>query len=97
MPWQEVNAESIRWAIAEFDRVGRDTFLELSEIGPAKKHFIIENGQQYDAKAIWAVAHHHQFPHEEKLTKHNWHHGRALRALYGKLGFIIQTVRTRSD
>lgn len=43
-------------AIAEFDRLGRDSFLERYGFRRARRYFLVHDGEQYDSKAIWGVA-----------------------------------------
>jgi hypothetical protein len=44
-------------AIREFDRLGRDTFLNTYGFGKARDYFLVQDGQLYDSKAIAGVAH----------------------------------------
>ena len=44
-------------AIAEFDRLGRDRFLEKYGFGPSRVYWLVHDGQQYDSKAIVGAAH----------------------------------------
>jgi hypothetical protein len=53
----DVTASAVLAAIAEFDRLGRDRFLEQHGFGPAKSYFLDHNGTLYDSKAIVGVAH----------------------------------------
>lgn len=48
-------------ALNEYDRVGRDTFLERHGFGRARDYFIQHEGRLYDSKAIVGVAHGYQF------------------------------------
>ncbi|MGD8202278.1 hypothetical protein ACQE98_16685 [Ornithinimicrobium sp. W1679] len=48
-------------ALDEYDRVGRDTFLERHGFGRARDYFIQHEGRLYDSKAIVGVAHGYQF------------------------------------
>ncbi len=57
MSLADLTPESVRQAIAEFDRVGRDAFLNTYGFGRARGYFLIHNGQPYDSKAIAGVAH----------------------------------------
>lgn len=47
-------------AMYEFDRLGRDTFLERHGFGRARDYFVIHEGRSYDSKAIVGVAHERQ-------------------------------------
>ena len=54
-------------AIAECDRLGRAAFLEQYGFRPAREYFLVENGRDYDSKAIVGVAHKYQFPEQGPL------------------------------
>jgi hypothetical protein len=53
----DVTEPAVWAAIAEYDRLGRERFLEESGFGPAKSYFLEHNGVLYDSKAIVGVAH----------------------------------------
>ena len=53
----DLTPEAVRQAIAEFDRLGRDSFLNTYGFGKARGYFLVHNGQAYDSKAIAGVAH----------------------------------------
>ena len=44
-------------AMVEFKELGREAFLEKYHFGKAKEHFIVYEGEKYDSKAIYGVAH----------------------------------------
>ena len=48
-------------ALDDFDRLGREAFLEKYWFGPARRYFVRRGGRLYDSKAIAAAAHGHQF------------------------------------
>jgi hypothetical protein len=48
-------------AIAEFDRLGREAFLEKSGYGPARRCFLEYDGRLYGSKAIVGVAYGYQY------------------------------------
>jgi 5-methylcytosine-specific restriction protein B len=48
-------------AIAEFDRLGRDAFLEKYRYGRSRRYFVVYQGRRYDSKAIAGAAHAHEF------------------------------------
>jgi 5-methylcytosine-specific restriction protein A len=43
-------------AMAEYDRLGRDTFLDQQSFGRAKWWYVLHEGKQYDSKAIVGAA-----------------------------------------
>jgi 5-methylcytosine-specific restriction protein A len=47
-------------AIAEYDTVGRDAFLDRYGFGRAKWWYLVHNGKQYDSKAVTGAAMGHQ-------------------------------------
>ena len=49
--------EDILRAIDEFDRLGRDVFLQRYGFGRAREYLLVEKGREYDSKAIWGAAH----------------------------------------
>ncbi|GGS48809.1 YDG/SRA domain-containing protein [Actinokineospora fastidiosa] len=53
----EVTVESVRRAVAEFDRLGGDEFRSTYGFGPARKYVLVHEGRAYDSKAIVGVAH----------------------------------------
>ncbi|MFC4006006.1 HNH endonuclease [Nonomuraea purpurea] len=44
-------------AIAEYDEMGRDAFLNTYRYRPARDYFLVHEGRRYDSKAIAGVAH----------------------------------------
>jgi hypothetical protein len=78
-------------AIAEFDSLGRDAFLEKYGFGPAKSYFLVANGLEYDSKAIVGAAHGFQFPHLGPLSCTEFSGGMAtVVPLLRRLGFEIR-------
>jgi 5-methylcytosine-specific restriction protein A len=57
MSLADLTPESVHQAIAEFDRLGRDSFLSTYGFGKARGYLLIHNGHAYDSKAIAGVAH----------------------------------------
>ena len=57
MSLADLTPEAVRQAIAEYDRIGQDTFLNTYGFGKARDYFVVRNGQSYDSKAIAGVAH----------------------------------------
>jgi hypothetical protein len=57
MSLTDLTPEAVRQAIAEFDSLGRDSFLNTYGFGKARGYFLVHNGQAYDSKAIAGVAH----------------------------------------
>ncbi len=57
MALSDLDREMVLLAIEEYDRLGRDTFLERYGYSEARHYFILHNGRRYDSKAIAGVAH----------------------------------------
>lgn len=53
----EITREGVLNAVAEFDEIGRERFLEQYGFNRARDYFLIHQGRRYDSKAIVAVAH----------------------------------------
>lgn len=56
----EIGREAVLKALGEFDRAGRDGFLEHHGFDRAERYYVQYDGRLYDAKAILNVAHHHE-------------------------------------
>ncbi|MER7834051.1 HNH endonuclease [Streptomyces sp. NPDC095602] len=61
-----ITQEGVLKAIAEYDRLGPDRFLEKYGFKKARSYVVVHDGRQYDSKAIAGVA-------------HQWDHGRPLK------------------
>jgi len=48
--------EAVDAVLAEFDRIGRHTFLEKHGFGAARTYFLVTKTGRYDSKAIFAAA-----------------------------------------
>lgn len=48
--------DAVLKAMAEYDRLGRDAFLDRHHFGPAKWWYVVHDGKQYDSKAMVGVA-----------------------------------------
>ena len=57
MAFADVTRSAVLAAVGEFERLGRDEFLDVHGFGPAKSYFVEYNGRLYDSKAIFGVAH----------------------------------------
>jgi 5-methylcytosine-specific restriction enzyme A len=53
----DVTSDAVAAALHEFDRLGREQFLEASGFGRAKSYFVEQDGKLYDSKAIVGYAH----------------------------------------
>ena len=92
MPLSDVtDANAIRAAIAEFDDLGRDSFLQKYGFGQARQYFLrTEQGKLYDSKAIVGAAHGKQFPERGPLRAEDFSGGeRTVKSLLEQLGFSV--------
>ncbi|MDX6602983.1 MAG: 5-methylcytosine-specific restriction enzyme [Solirubrobacterales bacterium] len=84
---------AVRKSIEEFGRIGREAFLEKYGIGGARRYVVVEDGREYDAKAILGAAHSYQFG--EPLKRDDF--GSGLRSTVPKLRGLGFTVEERSS
>ena len=87
--------EAVRQAIAEFDQLGRDTFLRTYGFGSAKDYTLLVDGKEYDSKAIVAVAHRY-LPGDGRPLRHDELSGGVADAVRKLTELNFQVVR-RSD
>ncbi|WP_433179917.1 hypothetical protein [Actinoallomurus sp. CA-150999] len=57
MALTDITREAVLAAIAEFDRLGRDAFLEKYGFDSSRRYWLRYEGARYDSKAIAGVAH----------------------------------------
>jgi hypothetical protein len=82
-------------AIAEYDRLGQDQFLEKYGFGRSREFFLIHNERRYDSKAIVGAAHGYQFPNEGPLTSCDFSGGEAtVQPLLESLGFEVHVRKS---
>jgi hypothetical protein len=79
----EITSEGVEKAIAEFDELGRDEFLQKHGFGKDKDRFLVRNGKRYDLNAIIGVVHGHSEEDREPLTSDDF-------SVFGKLGFTLR-------
>ncbi|QKW08825.1 HNH endonuclease [Streptomyces sp. NA04227] len=53
----DIGRTEIDQALAECDRLGRDSFLAQYDFQPAKTYFLVKDGRHYDSKAVVGAAH----------------------------------------
>ena len=83
------DAQCVRRALAEYDRLGRDAFLSEYGFGKARGWMLEDNGREYDAKAIAGVAHGYQYPDRGPLGPDDFHGGDTSARVLRKLGFPV--------
>jgi MoxR-like ATPase len=84
--------EAVLEAIAEFDRLGRETFLAKHGFGPARDFHLVHEGTSYPSKAIAGVAHGYQHPTRGPLSSDEFTGGRKTVGRRLKaLGFDVES------
>jgi hypothetical protein len=82
--------EAVLRAVREFDRLGRDTFLDQYGFGRARRYYLRVDGRDYDSKAIAGVAYGFQHPDEGPLARSEFSGGEAtVKRALGALGFEV--------
>lgn len=77
-------------AIAEFDRLGRQAFLEKYGYGESQRYFLEYESRHYDSKAIIGVAYGFQFPQRGPLQNKQFSGGeRTVQRRLEDLGFTV--------
>src|SRR5262245_58400755 len=90
--------DAVLKAIAEFDDLGREHFIERYGFGPAQRYFLHHDGRQYDSKAIAGVAHKFARPAEGPLTADVFSGGeKTVAAKLSELGFEITSNGRNPD
>ncbi|MEU2281039.1 hypothetical protein ABZ614_03530 [Streptomyces sp. NPDC013178] len=89
MALMDISASHVMQAIEEFDRLGRDAFLEHHGFGRARRYFLQHDGKFYDSKAILGVAHGYVAGHEVLCSSEfSGGEGHAV-SLLRQLGFTV--------
>lgn len=80
---------AVEWAMAEFDRLGRDAFLQEYGYREAKEFFVVAADDRYDSEAIFGAAYRRQhgvtLSHDDILSDE----GAAARRI-ADLGFAVE-------
>ena len=81
-------------AMDEFDRLGRDAFLQKYGFGRSRNYFVERNGKLYDSKAIAGVAYGVQHPDRGPMRPNEFSGGDAtVRPKLEELGFVVRAHR----
>jgi hypothetical protein len=90
---RELSRHEILQAVAEYDRLGQDRFLEKYGFGAARSYRLLLDGKPYDSKAIVGAAHGF-LPGQEPLAAADFSGGAAtVGRLLSRLGFqVTQTA-----
>jgi len=84
--------EAVLAAIAEFDEIGREAFLARYGFGSSREYVVVENGQEYDSKALLGAAYGHQFQGAEPLRSQDFSGGDETRRSLERLGFEVMSI-----
>jgi hypothetical protein len=89
-----LSADAVFAAMEEFDRLGREAFLDKYGFGRAKTYVVLRDGKQYDSKAIFGVAYGRAHPEEGPLSSADFTGGEmsVVRKLE-RLGFEVKRLR----
>jgi 5-methylcytosine-specific restriction protein A len=90
MALNDITSREVLLAIAEYDELGQDGFLDRHGFDPARQYFLIHDGKRYDSKAIVGVAHGY-LPGETALAANEFSGGKAtVGRLLRDLGFTVE-------
>lgn len=90
MTLKDINREGVLKAIAEFDQLGRDAFLDRHGFGRSRTYFLVHDGNHYDSKAIAGVAHGYSVAGAKPLKSDEFSGGDlTVRAMLEALGFVV--------
>lgn len=85
---------AVQKAITEFDRLGRERFLEHYGFGRSRSYVLRYGDHDYDSKAIAGVAHGYQFPDRGPLLASEFSGGeQTVSRVLGRLGFEVRRQR----
>lgn len=90
MSLRDITREAVLEAIADYDRLGQDAFLDTYGFARAKSYLLIHDGKAYDSKAIAGVAHGF-LPGGRPLAPGSFRGGEAtVGRTLRRLGFAVQ-------
>jgi hypothetical protein len=92
-PLDSIRRGDVIRTIAEYDRLGRDTFLSTHGFGNATEYVLMHEGYGYDSKAIVGVAHRYATGRELAQSDFNGDHDGAAKVLRD-LGFVVRGGET---
>ena len=90
MALTDITQTGVESAVTEFDRIGREAFLNKYGFGEARSYFLIVANKRYDSKAIAGAAHGYSRPAEGPLPASEFSGGEAtVRRTLERLGFTV--------
>jgi hypothetical protein len=82
---------AVNAAMDEFDRIGRNDFLQKYGFGPSQTYFVRRGDKYYDSKAIVGSAIGYQYPQQDPLGWNDFSGGEnTVAPLLQKLGFSVE-------
>src|ERR1700686_3927092 len=94
MALADLTREGVLKAVAEFERLGRDAFLDKYGYGQATTYSLVIDGKHYDPKAIVGVAHGFDRPDLGPLKNNELVGGRSGSSrVLERLGFKVEPIR----
>ena len=84
-----LSRDAVERAIAEYDALGRDAFLNKHGFGRATAYALVVDGREYDPKAIAGVAYGFDHPDEGTLKNTEFNGGHPLRAAFRPAGYEV--------
>lgn len=84
--------DAVLAAMAEFDQMGREAFLAKYGFGSSREYVVVENGRQYDSKALLGAAYSHQFDGRARLRSADFSGGDETRRVLERLGFQVRSI-----
>ncbi|MEV5748336.1 HNH endonuclease signature motif containing protein [Actinoallomurus sp. NPDC052308] len=92
MALTDITREAVLAAIAEFDRLGRDSFLEKYGFDSSRVYWLVYDGTRYDSKAIAGAAHGY-LPGRSPLGAKDFSGGRGhAETVLRRLGFEVPSA-----
>jgi len=88
-----ISRKAVLAAIAECDRLGRDSFLVKCGYGRGRNYFLDISGREYDSKAILGVAHGYEYPELGPLSHHAFSGGHlTVKPRLEEIGFVVRVT-----
>ena len=83
--------EPVLAAIKEYDRIGREPFLQKYGFGGSRRYWLVRDGNRYDSKAVVGAAHGYARPDLGPMQAHDFSGGAAtVKQRLEKLGFRVE-------
>ena len=92
-PLDSIRRGDVIRTIAEYNRLGRKTFLSTHGFGHALEYVLVHDGHRYDSKAIVGVAHRYATGRALERTEFNGDNDGAAKVLRD-LGFVVRGGET---